>query len=145
MVTCEPDIINWHNFNSSSFQTFKRKLVTLLSAGSIIGITILILFAFTNGYLNSPVKQSSFMDDDFTCSSYPNVSMHDVWLNSRESYAFKSQQMMTCFCRQQFTSNFTEFFNINFDQYGQLQKKLNVKDKNTETPTATNETATRRL
>lgn len=61
-----------------------------MTIGSIIGFTILFLFVFDDGYLKSPIKDSSFMNDDFTCSAFNNITMQQAYENSIKSEVFKS-------------------------------------------------------
>lgn len=80
-VSCEPDIINWSNFDSSWCDNFFYKALSLLAVACVIGLTLLLLFLFKNHQMQSGVRESPFMRDEFSCEAYPNVTLHDAWVD----------------------------------------------------------------
>ena len=99
-----------------------RKFMSFGIMNAILCFTMFFLYLFTSEYLNKDFnKNSPFFKDNYSCDGTQNDTMQTAWENTQKSKALYSQETMTCFCRNQFSNNFTGFVSINFTEYGLLQ------------------------
>lgn len=114
-VGSEPEIINWNHMKQTTGQRVLRRMLSLAIAGSIIGLAILALFVFTDSLLASIDKDSEFFKETYSCDDV--ITMQAAYEDKMRPSDLQVPGTMACFCRQQFSSNFTNFFSIDFNQF----------------------------
>lgn len=123
----EPEIITWSNMSVSPHRLLVRKLFSCGIMIWLVSMTVLGLYAFNQAYvMTSPARTSAFQKDSYQCSGFKDVTMDQAWKDTQKSDTFKSQALMTCFCRQQFAKSKTEFYKLDFVAYGKTQMDKEV-------------------
>ena len=120
-VRNEPEIINWSNMKQSTGQRVLRRVFSLAIVGSIIGLAILALYVFTEILLTNIDKDSEFFKETYSCEEV--ITMQAAYEDKMQPADLQVPGTMACFCRQQFSSNLTNFFSIDFNQFREQQNQ----------------------